>query len=538
MTNEQPGKLFNYSSNLENPQEWFKDSLGGRKTDSGVRVNESSSIGYAPVWYAVNKISGHVGQLPLTVYRRLDRGAEKATNHPAYRLLRSRPNQYQTAIQFKESLMAHALLWGNGRAAIVRGDAGQPVELLPMMPDRTMTCMVEGEKWHLLTINRDDRLAELGGTKDGSLQGTTYKIPDHDVIHIPGLGFDGVAGVSLVQVAKNVLGLGLASEKAASKDFANGSKPSILLKAPHGTFRSEEDATEFMSGFTRFHTGLDNRGRVGLLREGIDATTLNVSAEDSQWIDQRKFQRQDTALLFLLEQILGDDSSVSYNSLEQKNLAYLSNCLMRWLVKWEQECDHKLLSQRQKRADSHFFKFNTAALLRSDYKSTIEALGVAISHRIISPNEGREKLDMNPYEGGDEYANPAITPGASGATQDDPASVEDANRAALVAHLTHMIGVESNRVLNAAGNKRNYVGWVESFYRDWQTTLHQAIESFGGTPELAKIHCQTSHQEIVEVAGSVTADGLADAIAEVVSGWESRSQWLADSILNKEYCSV
>ena len=152
-----------------------------------------------------------------------------------------------------------------------------------------------------------------------------------------------------------------------------------------------------------------------------------MSASDSQWVEQRLFQRQEVTLLFLLEQILGDDSSVSYNSLEQKNLAYLSNCLMRWLVKWEEEANHKLLSNREKARGLHFFRFNVSALLRADSKTQMETITGYIASRVYSPNEGRELLDMLPYDGGDAYENPAISPGEGGADDDtEPEEVQAA----------------------------------------------------------------------------------------------------------------
>ena len=307
-----------------------------------------------------------------------------------------------------ETLVVHALLYGNGRAAIIRDSRKNPIELLIIPPDRSATCYVDGDKYHLLTLEKDDRLTALGGTADGMYNGSHYVVPDRDVIHIPGLGLDGITGLQVFDVGKNAIGLGLASEKAANKDFAIGSKPSIILQAPVGVFRDDKDAKEFIDRFNQYHSGLDNKGRAALLREGITANAIQSSAEVGQWIEQRRFQRQEVALLFMLESILGDDNSVSYNSLEQKNLAYLSNCLMRWLVKIEQECDEKLLSSRQKAQDSHYFKFNTAVLLRADYKTTIEALSTALRSKIINPNEARAKLDMLPYEGGEVYMNPAI----------------------------------------------------------------------------------------------------------------------------------
>ena len=514
------GRIFN--TGLANPARWLADAFTS-KADTGISVNSDNVIGYAPVWYAVNKIAGHVGQLPCSLHRKRGDTVSTQDSHPAHSILKSKPNSYQTPILFKETMIAHALLWGNARAAIVR-DGNRIVELLPLPPDKTDTVMVEGQKWHVLDLDLESRLTALGGTTRGREVSGKYAIPDDEVFHVPGLSFNGIKGISLIQAAKNVFGIGLGAEKATSKDFANGSKPSVVLEAPAGQLRDDKDAKEFIDNFNKYHQGLDNHGKAALLREGVTANTLSMSADDARWVEQRLFQRQETALLFLLESILGDDSSVSYNSLEQKNLAYLSNCLMRWLKKWEEEADLKLLTKGE-RTGGYYFKFNFAAILRADHKTTVESLSLAIASRIMNPNEARKKLDLNPYEGGDEYENPAITPGSPGGT-----SVEDANRQAVLAHLTHMIKTESHKVLFAAG-KGNYLNWLDKFYSGWESKLGESIESLGGSRDVAKEHCEESKNQLIELAGTVTQDGIAEAVSELVDTWPSRADELADKVL-------
>lgn len=528
------------NTGLAKPAEWFVNAVTSAKSDSGMRVTGINALGLPAVFYAVSKISGHVAQLPLCVHQRLtEGGSEKAHSHPAYRLLKTRPNKFMTAAQFKETLMVHALIWGNAKAAIIRDKLGMPIELLIIDPTQSTTVYDEGRKLHTVNLNKHDRLNNYN--EDFTAQ--TLIIEDDDVLHIPGLGANGVTGLQLFELAKNSIGLGLAAEKASNKDFANGSRPGIMLEAPRSAFRDKKDADEFLSSFNTWHKGLDNVGRAGLIRENMKVHTLSHSDGASNWVDQRKFQRQEVALLFQLESILGDDDSVSYNSMEQKNLAYLSNCLMKWLVRIEQECDEKLLSGRQKRADSHYWKFNTAALLRADYKTTIEALGLAITHRILSPNEAREKLDLNPYDGGDVYENPAITPGQSDSDSEDaqeaPEEPLDANSRAIVAHMEHRLKVEAGHVLRAAGNSGNYISWLDKFYdRRWKNTMENACENLGGSRETGSNHCKQSKDELLEIAGSVTLDGLADAVAEAVEKWPTRAEQLANEILTGDLIDV
>ena len=171
----------------------------------------------------------------------------------------------------------------------------------------------------------------------------------------------------------------------------------------------------------------------------------------------------------------------------------------------------------------------------------MDTLSGYINARVYSPNEARELLDMNPYPGGDTYENPAISPGAGDGDKDednDKDAPEDANKAAIRAHLRHMIGVEANRVLASAGNKRNYSGWAESFYVEWEVTFANSIESLGGDRELATTHCHDSQTELLEIFSSVPPDGLADAVSEMVTVWPDRAELLVEAITNKEPINV
>jgi HK97 family phage portal protein len=315
--------------------------------------------------------------LPCNLHRINGRRNEKVLNHLGYRLLRVRPNQYQTPFIFKRQLQCHALLWGNGRAYVHRN--GLQTELIPLMPDRTQTMLVEGTKVHFTVVDRDERLPiDIDASQNPH---KVVDINDADVIHVPGLGFDGVEGKSLISVAAQSWGLGLGAETQERKKQRKGYSGGLMLEAPAGVFRQEKDAQEFLENFRKDHEGEEKAGRVGMLREGIKANVLAMSNSDAQFIEQRKFQRQDAALWFMLEHILGDDSSVSYSSLEQKNLAYIQNCLSAWLTTWEQELEAKLLTPAETNS-GYYFKFNDGALLRGDKAATMTFATAGVTARI------------------------------------------------------------------------------------------------------------------------------------------------------------
>jgi HK97 family phage portal protein len=418
-------------------------------------------------------------------------------------------------------MQAHSLLWGNAYAYI-RRENGRIVELLPLYPGRTAPELKGGVKRFMHLPNDDDPINLYESKRE---HGNYIVLDDDQVFHIPGLGFDGYAGKALWKVASDSWDIGLQSDQRIRFGFKKGFKAAMLLEAPTEAFRSADDAKQFIDDFNAYHSGSENADKAGLLTRGIKANVTQMNSQESQMVEHRRYQRQDAALWFLLESILGDDSSVSYNSLEQKNLAYLSNCLMPWLVKWEEECNRKLLAQQ---SSLYYTKFNTAALLRADYKTTIESLGIAITQRILNPNEARAKLDMNPYDGGDEYANPAITPGAPGAEAEDeetdPVAEDEAQSRLKSQQIRTMINVEMNRVI-AHTAKDDFCGAIDDFYSGWKDKLAFVFGGDSLASDLADHHCEESRQMLLDCAGiATTKQELREIVTKCVANWQERGE--------------
>lgn len=512
------------ASTTSTPASWFVEWLRGeQESDSGIRLDGKRALTYAPVWYAVNRIAGHVAQLPLVLYERQgERKKRRAAEHPVYRLLKRRPNAIMSASVFKELLTYHALVWGDGRAAIVRDGRGDPVELIPLLPDRTRTVLVDGAKWHVSEILVDDT----------SQRRETRRFRDEHVLHIAGLGYDGVTGYPLWELARNSFGLGMATEKHGNRFFRNSAIPGLLLEAPEGVLGDDTEAQKFLHAFRRMQEGLDNTAKTVLLRHGVKASRLAQSGQEAQWIEQRRFQRQDVALWFLLEAITGDDASVSYSSLEQKHLAYLVNCLNRWLVKWQEECEAKLLRFREREADSHFVRFQTGALLRSDTPTTYKTLAMGVRGMLLTINEARDLLDLDEVEGGDELLNPAITPGRAGGdvpAARAPALPPERTRAMVADRVLELIGVEQRRVRAACDKPAgDFAAWLGTFYNNWQHTLARALTAFVG-PSAAARHaqrwCDASRDRL-------SAEAPANR-ALLLEGWLYRAESLAGDLVDE-----
>ena len=514
-------------------------SLGGffgLAPDFGrARITPRRAIEYAPVWYAINKVAGHFSQLPINCHKRLERGSEIDRKHPGYSLVHTRPNPWQTAPEWKMQGAYQLLLTGNWRCAVIR-ENGRPVQLIPFN-NPSESIWYEGRRYHGTTVCRHEPLAvALGIEVDGAM----IWLPDDAVLFVHGLSINGLDGVDPAAVMSNSLDAGLSAEDQVRMLAKKGFSGSLVLESPAGMFRNTEEAKQFLEMFREAHDGAENTGKTALLREGIKANMITMSGRDSQWIEQRLFQRQEAAMWFCLEEIIGDDSSVSYNSLAEKHLAYLTNCLNRWLCHIEAALGRSLLTEKQIDNQSHFFKFNTQALMRMDPLKQAEYLTKLIAATVISPNEAREKLDMNPYDGGDSYSNPAITVAETPENDDeipvetgeevDETGAEAAKRAAIVSRLRHLIGIEQQRVQTAMKSKAP-IASLDKFYGKWNVSLASVCEELGGTADHAAVHCQASQDALLTLLQTTSKDSLADAVGEATATWGERAEELATNIL-------
>jgi HK97 family phage portal protein len=421
---------------------------------------------------------------------------------------------------------------GNGRAAIIRNGNGIE-ELIPMMPEQTWTVIHEGLKYHAYKPENQTK-TELFDTYDTDDNGYIV-FRDSDVLHISGFSWNGVDGLGLLDLANIVFSTSKEAIKFQNQQIAKGFRAKLFLEAPPAMFRNDTDAKKFIDAFNAAEAGSDNAGKAGLLREGIKANAVSMSNSDAQFVDLQKFNRADIGMLFGLEGMPGDGETDSYNSREQTQIAYLQ-CLDRWLVQFEEQCDMKILTPTEIRLNKAYFKFNTGAILRSALKETIDAFSVAVSSRIMNPNECRSKLDLNPYEGGDEFLNPNIqqSPGepSPGENEDDPADTgEDAtedpptspsnNARAVDEMLRQLIRTEANSAINASG-KGQFGAWIGRNYAKWQAKLADKIEAIGLDRDLARLHCEKSTQILAALAAKYGGESLQKAVETEVKTWENR----------------
>jgi len=366
----------NPSTPLSAPDDWLLDLAGGA-TSSGVNVNPQTALQYAPVWRAISLISKDVAKLPLVVFRREGTGKEKATAHPAYRLLRYQSSSAMSAFEFKQTLTADALIWGNGYAAILRNNAGTATELIPLAPGSTSEVWKGNERSYKTIIdNKEERISA------------------EDMLHIRGL-----YGLSIVELARESLGLGIAAEKYGAVFFKNNAKPSAILEHPG---HLDPDARDNLrKSWNSMHGRVENAHKIAILEEGMSLKNWSMSNEEAQYLKTREFEVKSIASWFgVPPHKLGDSSRTAYNSLEQENQSYLNEALDPWLIAWENECRAKLLSESQKARDSHVVEFNRLSLVRADLKSRSAFYKDAINGGWMSRDEIRSRENMNPIEDG------------------------------------------------------------------------------------------------------------------------------------------
>lgn len=369
-----------------------KNSLNGSgysfffgSTSSGKVVNERTAIQTTAVYACVRVLSEAIAALPLQTYRYTSNGKEKAVDHNLYHLLHNEPNPEMTSFVFRETLMGHLLLWGNAYAQIIRDGRGKVIALYPLMPDKMN--VDRNDKGDLIYIYQKD--------------GMSYVLKSEEVLHIPGLGFDGLVGYSPIAMAKNAIGMAIATEEYGAKFFSNGANPGGVLEHP-GVVK---DPARIRESWNSVYQGTGNAHKVAVLEEGMKFQSIGIPPEQAQFLETRKFQINEIARIYRVPpHMIGDLEKSSFSNIEQQSLEFVMYTLDPWVVRWEQSIVRSLISPKEKK--EYFVKFNVNGLLRGDYQSRMSGYAVGRQNGWLSADDIRELEDMNKLpigSGGDKY---------------------------------------------------------------------------------------------------------------------------------------
>lgn len=363
-------------------------------TTSGKTVNEFTAMQTTAVYSCVRILAEAVASLPLHVYRYKENGKERVYNHHLYHILHNEPNTEMSSFVFRETLMSHLLIWGNAYAQIIRDGAGRVVALYPLLPNKmTVSRDKNGEIYYIYTTTSD----ENPNFKDyGSVV-----LRKQDVLHIPGLGFDGLVGYSPIAMAKNAVGMTIATEEYGASFFANGANPGGVLEHP-GVLK---DPKKVRDSWNEVYRGTANAHKIAVLEEGMKYQQIGIPPEEAQFLETRKFQINEIARLYRIPpHMVGDLEKSSFSNIEQQSLEFVKYTLDPWVIRWEQAMQCSLLLPKEKQ--EFFIRLNVDGLLRGDYQSRMNGYSVARQNGWLSANDIREMEDMNPIpdeEGGNLY---------------------------------------------------------------------------------------------------------------------------------------
>jgi len=380
-------------SNLFRPRDKPRNNINSMPgfffggTTAGKYVNERTAMQSTAVYACVRIISEAIASLPLHVYRyRPDGSKERVVNHPLYHLLHDEPNDEMTSFVLRETMTAHLLLYGNAYAQIVRNGRGDVIEIYPLMPNR-MGVYRDANRQIFYRYMSD--YGEFTFTVD-------------DILHVPGLGFDGLIGYSPIAMAKNAIGVSLAAEEYGAGFFSNGAMPGGILEHPNIV----KDPAALRDSWAQAFGGSGNAKKVAVLEEGMKFQAISVPPEDAQFLETRKFQVDEIARIFRVPpHMVGDLEKATFNNIEQLSLEFVKYTLQPWLIRLEQAMNKSLLLPSEK--SSVFVKFNLDGMLRGDFESRMRGYSTGIQNGIYSFNEVRQLEDMDLLsddEGGNTHA--------------------------------------------------------------------------------------------------------------------------------------
>jgi len=355
-------------------------------TASGVSVSPGNAETISAVFSCVQSISETIGGLPLMLYRTEANGdRNRAADHPLYRVLHDAPNDRQTALEFREQLTAHVLLWGNAYAEIASDTAGNVTALTPIHP-RSVT---------LVKLPSGRIRYDVSDPQTGQVR----PLLADEVLHLKDRSDDGVMGKSRIQVAREMLGGVLAAQEHGNKTFANGARLSGVLQTPN--VMTDEAIARLATSWQQQFAGTGNSGKTAILENGLTYAQLSMSNEDAQWLQSRQFSIEEVCRIFRVPPVLvADLRHANFSNSVEMNRWFVTHTLRRWLTMWEEGCERALLGPMARKR--YFIEHNVEGLLRGDSKGRAEFYESGIDSGWLLKSEARRLENLPAIEGIDD----------------------------------------------------------------------------------------------------------------------------------------
>jgi len=481
------------------------ESLGLGRSDAGVMVNEKQAMRLPTAFACITVISSDLASLPLPVLQHMPDGSvQEAQTHRLYPILHDQPNAHMTSVVFRSAVLASVLGWGNSYSFIRRDNANRVIELVPLPADRTSPVWVKGKLMYATTATAD---------------GEAVHIKPEDVLHISGLSFDGYVGMSPIQTCKNAFGLGLAAEIFGAQLFGNGARASGVLTHPNTL---STNALENIKKSIREAMTGDSALRPLILEEGMTWNQTTVNPDDAQFLETRKFQREEIASLYRVPMhLLQSLERATNNNIEHQSLDYIRYTLRPWAVRIEQEINRKLLN------GPFFCEHDFNAFQRGDYQSQVEGMMSLRLGGVFNANDCMKQLRLNPIpadEGGDvriapinmmplkilaEQAEKGLD-----ATETEPTTNTDQGEPITDVRRGRIVNAYRRMFRDAVGRVVNRKSYDETFaYRAFQPLIFSAAET------LMAMYFAPS-KELTEEA-ETQANKLARSVATEAKDWRA-----------------
>lgn len=357
---------------------------GGMLADSGIKITPSNALQISTVFACIRVLAESVGMLPLNLMQKTDDNRrQKVTNGSLAGLLVNGPNDFMTPQEFKELIITHLGLRGNHYSYIVGNEGREPLELLPLNPGS-----VKPDLDNDFNVTYEVTFAS----------GVTETLPANKIFHVKLFSIDGLNGLNPIQWARHTLGLAKTAEKHGSKLFKNAARPA-------GGFKTEKslkaDQVKELRNQMDAFSG-DGAYRNLILQGGLDWFQTTMTNEDAQFLETRKFQRNDICGIFRVPpHMIADLERSTFSNIEHQGLSFVQHSLMPYLTRIEERTKKSLIVE-----SDQYAKFNANALMRGDMKARADFYTKLEQAGALSPNEIREFEDMDPREGGDIYLTP------------------------------------------------------------------------------------------------------------------------------------
>lgn len=508
-------------------------------TEANISVNEHTAMTCSAVYAAVRLLSETIGSLPLVVYERQPQGKNRADANPIYRLLHDTPNPIMSAMVFRETMMTHVLLWGNAFAEVVVDSVGVPRALYLVEPWRVKPEIRRGELVYVVRV---------GASSDGTIERERV-LSSSDMLHIPGLGFNGLIGQSVIGWAKETIAVSIAADRFGSSFFGKSARPSGVLQHPGNL--DDEGARRLRDSWQSTYGGTSNVGKVAVLEEGMTFNAISIPPEDAQFLETRQFQVTEIARWFRVPpHMIGDLSRATFSNIEHQGIDFVVHSVRPWLVRLEQEFNRKLFP-----VGPFFCEHLVDGLLRGDIASRYNAYAIGRNWGWLSADDVRRMENMNPLPDGqgESYLIPvnmmrADQPAPETPPQEQPPAAtpaaRSAHREAIRDAVQRMVALENNSMRRqAVKGVAAFRVWAEGFFDKQASRMSQALipsaraymESVGDDREAVSVVAGIITRHLDRLKRSLAEAQASDSdLASVIDGLASRRESdVVESLVNE-----